>query len=109
MPGRINTRRIETFKCDCCSNTYTKTNLEARRRERESVTRPALRLEHPIRQAMGVDVYDQPSWEVICNVCYDDVIEQCSDCSCHLERGGTNTFYSENGESHCEDCYYETR
>ena len=90
MPGRINTRRIETFECDCCSNTYTKTSIEARRQEREGT------LEIPIRQAMSVDVYDQPSWEVICNVCYDDVIEQCSDCSCHLERGGRNTFFSEN-------------
>ena len=62
MPGRINTRRIETFECDCCSNTYTKTSIEARRQEREGT------LEIPIRQAMSVDVYDQPSWEVICNV-----------------------------------------
>ena len=72
MPGKITTGRIETFECDCCSETYTKTTLGARKRERESVTRPSLRLEHPIRQVMSVDVYDQPRWSIICNVCYDD-------------------------------------
>jgi hypothetical protein len=102
MPGRINTKRIETFECDCCSDIYTKTSIEARKQEREGT------LEHPIRQEMGVDVYDQSSWEILCNVCYDDVIETCYDCSSHLERGGTNTFYSEDGDSFCEDCYYET-
>ena len=107
MPGRINTSRIETFECDCCSETYTRSNLEARKRERESVTRPALRLEHPIRHAKGVDVYDQSSWEILCDVCYDDVIETCYECSSHLERGGDNTFYCESGHSYCEDCYYE--
>ena len=101
MPGRINTRRIETFGCDCCRNTYTKTSIEARKQDREGT------LEYPIRQAMGVDVYDQSSWEILCNVCYSDVIETCYECSSDLERGGTNTFYCESGHPYCEDCYYE--
>jgi len=101
MPARINTRRIETFECDCCSDTYTVNSLEARKREREGT------LEHPIRQAKDVNI-DGQSWEIICNVCYDNEIVECADCSCNLERDSAYTFYSENGESFCEDCYYET-